>query len=141
MIGWILATATRKPFHTPSRMDSPTPAAIATSTVPTLPGLPDPSMMVSVTAPEIAITAPTDRSMPRVAMTSVIPRATSISGALCRRMSIGAPYSSPSRSVTLMNRGRTAVFSTTSASRQAAGQNRRCFVSRVTPGSLGCRSP
>ena len=45
-------------------------------------------MIVSATAPEIAMTAPTDRSMPRVAMTRVMPSATSISGALWRRMSI-----------------------------------------------------
>ena len=48
-------------------------------------------MMVRATAPETAITAPTDRSMPRVAITMVMPRATSMSGALLRRMSISAP--------------------------------------------------
>jgi hypothetical protein len=39
----------------------------------------------------IATTEPTDRSMPPVAMTSVIPTATSASGALARRMSTGLP--------------------------------------------------
>ena len=48
-------------------------------------------MIVSATAPETAMTAPTDRSMPRVAMTIVIPNDTNISGALWRRMSIKAP--------------------------------------------------
>ena len=48
-------------------------------------------MIVSATAPETAMRAPTERSMPRVAMTSVMPSATSISGALLRRMSISAP--------------------------------------------------
>ena len=48
-------------------------------------------MIVSATAPDTAITAPTDRSMPRVAITIVMPRATSMSGALLRRMSIRAP--------------------------------------------------
>ena len=37
------------------------------------------------TAPEIAATAPTDRSIPRVAMTSVMPRAMSRTGAVLRR--------------------------------------------------------
>ncbi len=37
------------------------------------------------------MTAPTDRSMPRVAITTVIPRDTSMSGALLRRMSMSAP--------------------------------------------------
>ena len=48
-------------------------------------------MIVSATAPDTAITAPTERSMPRVAMTMVMPSATSMSGALLRRMSISAP--------------------------------------------------
>ena len=48
-------------------------------------------MIVSATAPETAISAPTERSMPRVAMTIVMPRATSISGALLRRMSMSDP--------------------------------------------------
>ena len=91
MIGWMLRTATRKPFQTPSSSATPTPAAIATSTVPVLPGSDEPSMIVSATAPETAITAPTERSMPRVAITSVMPSATSISGALLRRMSMSAP--------------------------------------------------
>ena len=64
------------------------PAAIADSTVPPLPGCAEPAMIVSATAPETAITAPTERSMPRVAMTTVMPSATSISGALLRRMSM-----------------------------------------------------
>ena len=56
-----------------------------------LPGLDEPSMMVSATAPETAMTAPTERSIPRVAITSVMPSATSINGALLRRMSMSEP--------------------------------------------------
>ena len=48
-------------------------------------------MIVSATAPDTAMTAPTDKSMPRVAMTIVIPSDTNISGALWRRMSTKAP--------------------------------------------------
>ena len=48
-------------------------------------------MMVRATAPEIAICAPTERSMPRVAITRVMPSATSMSGALLRRMSMNEP--------------------------------------------------
>ena len=48
-------------------------------------------MIVSATAPETAMMAPTERSMPRVAITIVMPSATSISGALLRRMSMSAP--------------------------------------------------
>ena len=48
-------------------------------------------------APEIATTEPTDRSMPPVAMTSVMPSPTRISGALNRTMSMRLPYRCPSR--------------------------------------------
>ena len=48
-------------------------------------------MIVRATAPDTAMIAPTERSMPRVAMTIVMPSATSISGALLRRMSMSAP--------------------------------------------------
>ena len=54
-------------------------------------GAPESWMIWRATAPDTAITAPTDRSMPRVAMTSVIPSATSMSGALLRRMSMSGP--------------------------------------------------
>jgi hypothetical protein len=43
------------------------------------------------TAPETAITDPTERSMPRVAITRVMPTAIIMIGALARRMSIGLP--------------------------------------------------
>ncbi len=92
MIGWIPSTATRKPFHDPEHeRDERAPTTTATSTVPRLSGFAEPSMIVSATAPDTAITAPTDRSMPRVAITIVMPSATSMSGALLRRMSISAP--------------------------------------------------
>ena len=91
MMGWMPSTATRNPFQTPSTSETSTPTPIATATVPRLLGESDVSMIVSATAPETAMIAPTDRSMPRVAMTTVMPSATSISGALLRRMSISEP--------------------------------------------------
>ena len=48
---------------------------MATATVATLPGSGEPRMIEHATAPEMAQTAPTERSMPRVAMTSVMPTA------------------------------------------------------------------
>ena len=83
-------------------------------------------MIVSATAPETAMIAPTERSMPRVAMTIVMPRATSMSGALLRRMSMSAPYSSPLRTVIRMNCGRAIVLIAMSASSATTGQNSRC---------------
>ena len=47
-------------------------------------------MWMQATAPAIAATAPTERSIPRVAMTSVMPSATSSTGALLRTMSTAA---------------------------------------------------
>ncbi len=91
MIGWIPSTATRKPFHAPNASVTSTPVVIARKRVVGFSGVPEPSMIVSATAPETAIRAPTERSMPRVAMTIVMPRATSISGALLRRMSMSDP--------------------------------------------------
>ena len=91
MMGWIPSTAMSMPFQDPSTSATRSAATTAATTVPRLSGSPDPSMIVSATAPDTAMTAPTDRSMPRVAITIVMPRATSMSGALLRRMSISAP--------------------------------------------------
>ncbi len=55
------------------------------------PGFGEPSRMLHATAPEMAATAPTERSMPRVAMTSVMPMATISVGAPLRRMSMRLP--------------------------------------------------
>ncbi len=140
-IGWMPSTETRKPFHAPSTSETSSAKATATSTVPTPPGSGDPSMMVRATAPETAITAPTDRSIPRVAMTIVMPSATSINGALLRRMSIRAPYSSPSCIVILRNVGRATALTVTSATRAAAGQNSRCLQKVLTPHSPCPRWP
>ena len=63
----------------------------AVATTAGLLGSPDSAMICSATAPDTAMMAPTDRSMPRVAMTMVMPSATSMSGADWRRMSISAP--------------------------------------------------
>ena len=46
---------------------------------------------MAAVAPEMATTAPTEMSMPRVAITSVIPSAMSMSGAARFRMSIRLP--------------------------------------------------
>ena len=92
MIGWIRKHGHQEAVpHARVRTPTAMPTPIATRTVPTSSGLAEPSMMVRVTAPETAMTAPTERSIPRVAITSVMPSATSIRGALLRRMSISAP--------------------------------------------------
>ena len=92
MIGWMPSTATRKPFQAPrTSATSDADADREQHACSGCSGCREPSMIVSATAPETAMIAPTDRSMPRVAMTSVMPSATSMSGALLRRMSISEP--------------------------------------------------
>ena len=78
-----------------SEADQHGAAASRTSTIATDPGSGDAAIWVSATAPAIAMTAPTDRSMPRVAMTSVMPRATSSSTLERRTMSIGPAVEVP----------------------------------------------
>ena len=90
-IGWMPTTATSVPFQTPSAVDSASAAAIATSTPVTLAWSSRRLMSRQAIAPEIATIAPTERSMPPVAITAVIPSATSIGGAPKRRMSIRLP--------------------------------------------------
>ena len=58
-----------------------------------------PMMYIDAQDPLIAATAPTDRSMPRVAMTSVMPNATRMIGAAWRRMSMIGPNRLPSCTV------------------------------------------
>ena len=90
-IGWIPTTVTRKPFQTPPRAASNSPIPTPTSTVTTAFGWAAESMNVAAAAPAIAATAPTDKSMPRVEMTRVIPMATRRVGATRRRIVINGP--------------------------------------------------
>ncbi len=89
MIGWMPSAATSQPFHTPSTSERPSASPNAISVVPT------PSVLSLIhrqaSAPLIATTAPTERSMPRVAITSVMPIAIRISGAPFFRMSTRLP--------------------------------------------------
>ena len=58
-IGWMPSTATRKPFHSPQTRPAPSAAASTTGTRMAV------GDRLAATAPQIAMTAPTDRSMPR----------------------------------------------------------------------------
>ena len=92
--GWILRMATRTPFHNPARM--PEPKAASSTTGRLCPA----TVIAAVVAPAMAITAPTERSMPPVAITSVIPIANSATGAARLRISIGLPNRRPSCKIT-----------------------------------------
>ena len=82
------------PFHSPA--SAPAPSEASTTTARLCPA----TVIEAAVAPAIAITAPTDRSMPPVAITSVMPMASSATGAARLRISIGLPNRRPSWSTT-----------------------------------------
>ncbi len=91
MIGCIPAPATSRPFQIPRATQTASASSTASTTAPLSFWFVRWLMFRQATAPEMATRAPTERSMPPVAMTSVIPRATSSSGEPRRRMSIRLP--------------------------------------------------
>ncbi len=110
-IGWIRPNATSTPFHRPQATAASSEPKMTTgkgtklyvgspTTAVMLPWRLSPmilgSMRMQATDAEIAMTAPTDRSTPPVAMTRVIPIASTTVGALLRRMSTRLPYRWPS---------------------------------------------
>ena len=74
MIGWMSMTATRNPFHKPQ--SRPTPSASSRMTKCESPAW----MRQAITAPQIAMIEPTERSMPLVLMTTAMPSATTAVG-------------------------------------------------------------
>lgn len=91
MIGWMPTPATSRPFHTPRAALNASASPIAPSTPPTEFWSSSSLMRRQASAPAMATTEPTDRSMPPVAMTRVMPSETRISGAPKRRMSMRLP--------------------------------------------------
>ena len=92
MIGCMPAPATSTPFHSPHSSATPSAAPSASGRPKRLvaPSV-APPIIQAATAAEIATTAPTEMSMPRVATTSVMPSDTSAKGAARLRMSIRLP--------------------------------------------------
>ncbi len=80
MIGGIAANATKAPFASPKAQ--PITMQIASASTPFIPACIRPAAMV----PDSAITAPTDRSMPPVRITNVMPTAISALIETWRRM-------------------------------------------------------
>ena len=80
----------------------------------------------------MATTAPTEMSMPRVAITSVMPSATTISGAARLRMSTRLPYRCPSRHSRCRKPGLKAALATSSSASVTSGQVRRCCIARAS---------
>src|SRR6478735_10027703 len=122
MIGWMPRTATRKPFQSPSRTQTARAIEQPTTTVPSEPAFGLPTMCTQATAPAIAAIAPTERSMPRVAITSVMPRAASRIGAVLRAMSTRLPKRWPSCMRMSKKFGFATTLTTSSTTRASAGQ-------------------
>src|ERR1051326_6827768 len=85
-MGWTLRTPTSNPFQQPA-------ASETTSADPITIGNGTPARLINcaATAPAIAITAPTERSTPPVAMTRAMPRASSMTFEPWLRISINTP--------------------------------------------------
>ncbi len=84
-------TETKNPLTMPSTRLSPSASPRADRTEVSDPGSETLARNSIETAPATHITAPTERSMPPVAMTSVMPVAIMSTGALARKMSMSEP--------------------------------------------------
>ena len=98
MMGCMPTLATSRPFHRPHSAATASAATIArligkrlTCVCTPFFTTSSPPIISAATAAAIATTAPTEMSMPRVAITSVMPSATSASGAARFRMSTTLP--------------------------------------------------
>ncbi len=81
MIGCMPTLATSRPFHRPHNSAMPMAAAMARLMGKRLTSLAtEPPIIQAASAAAMATTAPTEMSMPRVAMTSVMPSDTSTRG-------------------------------------------------------------
>jgi hypothetical protein len=83
-----------------------------------------PPMLQAATAALMATTAPTEMSMPRVAITSVMPSATIASGAARFRMSITLPYKWPSRQCSCQKPGLKLALTASISTSVTSGQKR-----------------
>ncbi len=95
MNGWRPTTETRRPLIAPSTTASASASPMAWNMAPTDDALFSVDSVSIATAPPTAIIEPTERSIPSVAMTNVIPSAIMMIGADTRRMSSTLPVSSP----------------------------------------------
>ena len=87
----ILILETSSPFHAPQRTPASTAMSTAAVTLPPSDDRMRPSTTEQAIAPEIAMTDPTEMSVPPVASTIVMPVASSMSLEPLRRMSMSLP--------------------------------------------------
>ena len=131
-MGWMPMIATSVPFHSPAS----TPARSASASAP-----PRPYPWVidqAATAPVIAMVVPTLRSMPRVAMTRVMPTASRPTGAPRFKISMIGPTRRPFTTSIRRKSGKNSVTSATSAARVSnCGVTRRRAVMLDPPPGRG----
>ncbi len=82
-----------------------------------------PPISIAATVPLMATTAPTEMSIPRVAITSVMPSAASISGAARLTMSITLPYKWPSLTCSWKKPGTSNRSTSNNSTSAASGRN------------------
>ncbi len=126
-IGCMSRNVTRIPFQRPQR--SPITSAATTANPAGKPA----TTIVAATAPEMAMTAPTERSTPLVAITAVIPMARIATGAPRFSTSIRLPNRRPSCQVTLKKPGKSSQLMRRTAPRARncglmAPEDRRRFM-------------
>ena len=132
MIGWIPRTATRKPFHRPSTRRQSQRGHDADGDRPHRVRVGEPRMIEHATAPAIAQIEPTDRSIPRVAMTRVMPtRDDAGSGRRCAGCRSGSRRGARRWRVIERKSGTATTLTTSNATSMATGQNRRLRDARV----------
>ena len=132
-MGWIPRMATNAPFHRPRATATPRASTIAVATVATLPGVGEPRITAQDKAPAIAHTAPTDRSIPRVAITRVMATAMINVGAPLRAMSTRLPKRCPSLISRPKKPGKKMALTAKSAASRTRGQNSRWVRTPIMP--------
>ena len=149
MMGCRPILATKTPFHSPHANAVSNAHTMATHMGKRLTCWATPSVITSLpptiraaTAALMATVAPTEMSMPRVAITRVMPSDTSISGAARFRMSMTLPYRWPSRHCSIQKPGFRLALTIRISTSVTAGHSKWCVCTRVSKeGVVGVLMP
>src|SRR3990167_3632445 len=141
MMGCMPTLATSTPFHSPPISATPMAPRMAIGNGNRL-SVPDtdPPIIQAATAAAMATVAPTEMSMPRVAITNVMPSDTSTSGAARFRMSMRLPYRCPARHSMRRKLALKAVLTASNSSSVMMGHARRWRSSAAKREGEGERS-
>ena len=144
-MGCMPAFTTSRPFHNPQAVATANALASASHSGCSLTTSPSalklPPTIDAATTAAMAMTAPTEMSSPRTAMTSVMPSDTTMSGAARFRMSIRFPNRWPSCQEIARNPGWKIADTRMSSASVNAGQNSAWRASRFTCHPRSWRTP